>query len=326
MWVHRRVLRRGREQRTSPPSPPRNHGLRTLSPSSCVRLQVQELDVACGYRGGGSYGCHTFDTAPLAHLPGLRCLTLRGGGARCVCVCARRSASTRAVHPLTTGPMHLIRCCVLRRFRGALPVGPAPLPAPAAPAGRAAQRDAPQPSVLSAPPLCAARLLPVGGRLAEGAGGAALRCGGRRGGAEGCGGSWAGGRRWGGMLSSTCPGPPSPTWPSRPFTNHHPAAAWRLWKLRGTTQSTRRRQGLAMTGGHSRRTTSCRRARAVRHGGEEARRAAAALPFTTALKKVPLDSSWQLRQRAHRRWAAGLPLPPFLPRCSTSTAGGAPKC
>ncbi|KAL4435219.1 hypothetical protein ABPG77_001901 [Micractinium sp. CCAP 211/92] len=43
------------------------------------RLQkLQLLDLTCGYAGGGFFGVHTFDAAPLARLPRLHTLILRG--------------------------------------------------------------------------------------------------------------------------------------------------------------------------------------------------------------------------------------------------------
>lgn len=43
------------------------------------RLQrLQLLDITCGYAGGGFFGTHTFDAAPLARLPRLHTLILRG--------------------------------------------------------------------------------------------------------------------------------------------------------------------------------------------------------------------------------------------------------
>lgn len=39
---------------------------------------MQLLDITCGYAGGGFFGTHTFDAAPLARLPRLHTLILRG--------------------------------------------------------------------------------------------------------------------------------------------------------------------------------------------------------------------------------------------------------
>lgn len=53
------------------------HGLPPVTAAS-LPPALQRLDVACAYLGGGSFGCHTFDTERLAALGRLTQLVLRG--------------------------------------------------------------------------------------------------------------------------------------------------------------------------------------------------------------------------------------------------------